>query len=402
MNDEPARALSFRAALLIAAGVVLALILAFLLSRLDALRTQQVLPSRPIEVIDLEATLSAVDVTIVNITGDVGIELITPGAISGTSTPMATLAGTAVPVFQPTCAAAPPGWSRYTLQEGDSLASLALRFGSTIQELQAANCLGPGQTVSAGQELFVEQGPPTPTVAATGDCAPPAGWTEHIVSAGETLGGLAATRNTTVSLIMRVNCLEQTLVLPGDRVFLPSPLPTPTVSPPAQLPPTRLATPPVATATIGRPLSTAAVATPTVTRSLATATRLATATATIAPEPDSVLTQAPPATASATPRATTPATATVAPAVSPVPSQTSTPPASPTATLTLSPTATPTWTMTPTMTPSPTPTATIAPPPPSATPPPAYPGDPPTATPTNTPTATPTATPTPTVAPYPA
>lgn len=380
-------------------GILLALGLAFLLSRMDALQKRQVLPGQQIQIVDLEATISAGEVTLVNISGDVGIELITPlpGETRG---PQGTPAGTPLPVFLPTCAAAPPGWTLITVSEGDTLAVLSLRFGVTITELRRANCLNEVEEIVPGQRLFVDQGDiaMTPQPSATANCVPPAGWTAYTFAANDSLPALALARNTTVSLIERINCLEDELLLPGRVIYLPS------LSPPSSTPPptavTRPALPKRATAAptpanTSRPVPIITV-TASPTRLVATATRLSTSTPTPLPAPDNAPTHTPSALppASATPTATPrtepapPATATLTP--SPLPSAT--------ATKTIVPSATPS----PTATATPTVTATL-PPPATATSPPAYPPQPPTftPTPTQTPTATPTATPTPLPYPYP-
>jgi hypothetical protein len=50
--------------------------------------------------------------------------------------------------------AAPADWWAYTVQAGDSLGALALRTGSTVAALAAANCLS-GDAIRAGQTLYV-------------------------------------------------------------------------------------------------------------------------------------------------------------------------------------------------------------------------------------------------------
>jgi LysM repeat protein len=52
----------------------------------------------------------------------------------------------------------PPGWGFYTVQPGDTLFRLSLRFGVTILEIQQANCL-TGVAISAGQRIFLPPGP---------------------------------------------------------------------------------------------------------------------------------------------------------------------------------------------------------------------------------------------------
>jgi LysM repeat protein len=60
----------------------------------------------------------------------------------------------------------PDGWVVYSIQEGDTLASLALRTGSTVQELQRANCIANPRRIVAGHRLFVPTQPDEPDFGA--------------------------------------------------------------------------------------------------------------------------------------------------------------------------------------------------------------------------------------------
>ncbi|MBK7779976.1 MAG: LysM peptidoglycan-binding domain-containing protein [Ardenticatenia bacterium] len=71
----------------------------------------------------------------------------------GASTTTAGLPLPPVAPWQPGCAA-PAGWWAYTVQAGDTLGALAMRTGSSVASLAAANCLA-GDAIRAGQGLFV-------------------------------------------------------------------------------------------------------------------------------------------------------------------------------------------------------------------------------------------------------
>ncbi len=59
----------------------------------------------------------------------------------------------------------PYGWVRYIIQPGDTLYSIATRYGITTSQLQQANCLGYSTTIVAGKPLWVPNVPPhTPGV----------------------------------------------------------------------------------------------------------------------------------------------------------------------------------------------------------------------------------------------
>ena len=68
-----------------------------------------------------------------------------------TSPTLATLAGTATVA---PCTV-PIGWITYTVQRGDSLVKIAQTTGTTVEALQAANCLANINSIRVGQILSV-------------------------------------------------------------------------------------------------------------------------------------------------------------------------------------------------------------------------------------------------------
>jgi LysM repeat protein len=87
---------------------------------------------------------------------------------------------------------APAGWVRnHVVQAGDNLYRIALSYGITFQQLQAANCMGSSTLIYAGQRLWVPNVPTrtpvpgvtivpnfptntsTPTVTASSTTVPP-------------------------------------------------------------------------------------------------------------------------------------------------------------------------------------------------------------------------------------
>jgi len=65
----------------------------------------------------------------------------------------------------------PQDWIAYTIQRGDTLFQLALRFGLDIEELTEANCIEDRNNITTGQLLYVPPGtdvtPPAPPTAST-------------------------------------------------------------------------------------------------------------------------------------------------------------------------------------------------------------------------------------------
>ncbi|HAJ35711.1 MAG TPA: hypothetical protein DCL15_08470 [Chloroflexi bacterium] len=117
-----------------------------------------------------------------------------------------------------------------------------------------------------GIALSVMQAPPMPTPAPT---ATPAtarhcqriqapNWVAYVVRAGETLSGIAARSQTSVSELRRVNCLTDGILRAGTTIFVPNTIlgALPPAPPPA-----------VATAIATLPLPTATAPTPTITPS---------------------------------------------------------------------------------------------------------------------------------------
>jgi LysM repeat protein len=70
-----------------------------------------------------------------------------------------------LPTEAPIPCGPPPGWVLYTVQPADTLFHIAMNYGVTVAELQAANCLGSSTLVRVGQRIFVPNVPTqTPTV----------------------------------------------------------------------------------------------------------------------------------------------------------------------------------------------------------------------------------------------
>ncbi len=86
-----------------------------------------------------------------------------------TASPVPTLVP--VPAQSAQATSAPPSctprtdWPIYTIESGDTLYSIALRTESTVDTIQAANCLANPDLIAVGQELRVPKVPPPPTPA---------------------------------------------------------------------------------------------------------------------------------------------------------------------------------------------------------------------------------------------
>ncbi|RME07271.1 MAG: LysM peptidoglycan-binding domain-containing protein [Anaerolineae bacterium] len=269
-----------------------------------------------------------------------------------TYTPSSTPSRTPSPTTaaQPTACPVPENWQPYTVQNGDTLPSLAARHNVSQEQIISANCL-LSETLLPGSSLYL---PPLPTATATAallptvtpiPCGPPAGWITYIVQAGDTLYRIGLAYGVTVGQLQQANCLgASTYIQAGQTLYVPN-VPTRTPLLTATATPTETATPtvtasPSATASPGVTLSPTSTSTAT-----ATATSTATATASPTAAATSTSTNTPTASATSSPTAT------------------DTPTASPTATATATtaPTSTSTATATATIAPTATPTASPIP-----------------------------------------
>jgi peptidoglycan endopeptidase LytE len=103
----------------------------------------------------------------------------------------------------------------YRVQPGDTLSSLAARFGTTVAELAALNHLSDPNLIYAGQTLVLDgSAPATTSAATTPPASPPSSYTVH---AGDTLGSIAARFGTTVAELAALNNLsDPNLIYVGE------------------------------------------------------------------------------------------------------------------------------------------------------------------------------------------
>jgi LysM repeat protein len=99
--------------------------------------------------------------------GPAATSIPTPVAQLPTPTPQPTAAPLPTQTAAPTQSTCTPrtSWPQTTVQQGDTLFGIALRVGSTVEELAAANCLANPGAISVGQRLYVPNVPPPPPPA---------------------------------------------------------------------------------------------------------------------------------------------------------------------------------------------------------------------------------------------
>ncbi|MEJ5241894.1 MAG: LysM peptidoglycan-binding domain-containing protein [Anaerolineales bacterium] len=128
----------------------------------------------------------------------------------------------------PTLSCIPPsGWIPLPIDYGETLETLAERFGVSIEALYAANCLSSDMLIP-GAIIYVPQLPTATPIP----CGPPPGWIQYIVQPGDTLYRLSQAFGVDYRLLQRANCLgNSTLIYAGQRLWVPNvPTRTPIVT----------------------------------------------------------------------------------------------------------------------------------------------------------------------------
>ncbi len=106
--------------------------------------------------------------------------------------------------------AAPSTPVRYTVKRGDTLSSLATRYGTTVRNIQQFNNLSSDR-LHVGQQLTIPQG------RLTVESRP----TEYTVRRGDTLTTIAQRFNTNVAQIRRHNNLRSDTIHVGQKLLVP-------------------------------------------------------------------------------------------------------------------------------------------------------------------------------------
>lgn len=102
----------------------------------------------------------------------------------------------------------------YIVQKGDSLYSIALKYGITVNELKAANNL-TSNLLNIGQTLIIPSTEPEPTL--------PGNYTVYTVKSGDTLYKIASEYGVTVNDIIDFNQLTTTGLVIGQQLLIPKP-----------------------------------------------------------------------------------------------------------------------------------------------------------------------------------
>ncbi len=102
----------------------------------------------------------------------------------------------------------------YIVRPGDTLSAIAYRYGTTVAALAQANGLRDPRLIYVGQRLVIPGG--------GGDGVAPTGGT-YVVRAGDTLASIAYRHGTTVAALVRANGLRNpNFIYPGQRLTIPA------------------------------------------------------------------------------------------------------------------------------------------------------------------------------------
>jgi LysM repeat protein len=120
----------------------------------------------------------------------------------------------------------------YTVQAGDNLYRISLKFNVSLTALAQANNISNVNLIYVGQVLKIPAGgttPPTPVPATpvpgvTPTAAPPTGATTYTVQGGDTLNRIAQRTGTTLSAILAANptIRNPNLIYPGQVINIPA------------------------------------------------------------------------------------------------------------------------------------------------------------------------------------
>jgi len=134
-------------------------------------------------------------------------------------------AGTPASAASPQTYAPPkPTYLFHKVRPGETLSSIAQRYGVSVQAIQRENGLR-GTFIRAGQTLRIPTasgGSKTKPAPSTSTKNPPSGTRSHIVRPGESLWSIAQQYRTTVEALRRLNNLSPSQAIhPGQKLLIP-------------------------------------------------------------------------------------------------------------------------------------------------------------------------------------
>jgi LysM repeat protein len=221
MREDQSSMPSWLIILLLVLGIIAVVIIALLLAQIDTYQRQSAIPSNGPSVIDLEATIAAGELATIYLHGDASPAPTIPATPTVTETPSDEVTPEApAPRIESNCDKASKGLPIYIVKPGDTLSSIAVRFGVNEETLRLVNCLTRDQVVQ-GQQIYLPQDITMVTPAST-QCDVPPNWKPYKLNPGDTLPKLARKYGTSVYHIMKTNCLENPQLSSESEIYLPS------------------------------------------------------------------------------------------------------------------------------------------------------------------------------------
>lgn len=141
------------------------------------------------------------------------VPVLTPSPETFPLQPIELVSPTPLPIV--TFAPSAPSSTTYVVRWGDTLFSIAARFGVSVEAIKSANGLS-SDIIRVGQQLVI------PVASAPSTPAPGGSTTVHIVQPGETLFRIALRYNTTVEAIAQANGISNPwYIYPGQQLTVP-------------------------------------------------------------------------------------------------------------------------------------------------------------------------------------
>jgi LysM repeat protein len=129
-------------------------------------------------------------------------------------TPTPTASATPKPTPTPTSSPTTSAYVNYKVVTGDTLWSIASKFGVTVARIQAANSLGTSTSIRVGQTLKI----PT-SVSSSPPVTAPAPVKTYTVKAGDTLWGIASKLGVSATKLAEVNGITNPNLLKVGQVL---------------------------------------------------------------------------------------------------------------------------------------------------------------------------------------
>lgn len=141
----------------------------------------------------------------------------------------------AVPIVSASVLASTSG--TYVVRSGDTLGGIAARNGMSLAAIFSANNMGMSTIIYPGQKISLGQGVTTPPATTPAAPAPAPASATHLVKSGDTLGGIAAKYQVSLSSVLAANGMNlKTIIYPGQKILLgvktaPAPVVAPAPAP---------------------------------------------------------------------------------------------------------------------------------------------------------------------------